>query len=299
MSPHERRLARSKSSSPLVLSRVRPLEAMTVPVAAALGRTLREPLRARVDIPVFDNSAMDGFAVHFADVDGCRARSSRPAHCRRRPARRHGARPAARPGAGGAHHDRVRPCRPPPTRSCRSKTPPAGSPTRSARSLVRRAPRARRRAHPASRRGRRRRRPSCLPRASARTAAARGGRGGGHRRRRRLASARASPSSRRGRSSCRPGSRSSAGRSPSRTANCSRASWPRRRAEVVLRLTVPDDGDGPLRAVAEACRSRRGRRRLHRRRERRSLRTRQADTRGHDGVHEGRACSRASRRDSV
>src|SRR5690606_25835140 len=37
-------------------------------VAAARGRTLREPLRARVDIPVFDNSAMDGFAVRFADV---------------------------------------------------------------------------------------------------------------------------------------------------------------------------------------------------------------------------------------
>lgn len=52
----------------LVLSRVRVLEAITVPVPAALGRTLREPLRARVDIPVFDNSAMDGFAVHYADV---------------------------------------------------------------------------------------------------------------------------------------------------------------------------------------------------------------------------------------
>lgn len=36
--------------------------------AELLGRTLRAPLRARVDIPVFDNSAMDGFAVRFADV---------------------------------------------------------------------------------------------------------------------------------------------------------------------------------------------------------------------------------------
>ena len=52
----------------LILSRVQVLEAITVPVAAGLGRTLREPLRAKVDIPVFDNSAMDGFAVHFADV---------------------------------------------------------------------------------------------------------------------------------------------------------------------------------------------------------------------------------------
>ncbi|MDL5351364.1 gephyrin-like molybdotransferase Glp [Microbacterium sp. zg-YB36] len=34
----------------------------------AAGRTLRQPVRAAVDIPVFDNSAMDGFAVRFADV---------------------------------------------------------------------------------------------------------------------------------------------------------------------------------------------------------------------------------------
>lgn len=52
----------------LVLARVEPLETMAVPVAAALGRTLRQPLRAQVDIPVFDNSGMDGFAVRFADV---------------------------------------------------------------------------------------------------------------------------------------------------------------------------------------------------------------------------------------
>lgn len=52
----------------LILSRVTVVPAGAVPVSAALGRTLREPLRARVDIPVFDNSAMDGFAVRFADV---------------------------------------------------------------------------------------------------------------------------------------------------------------------------------------------------------------------------------------
>ncbi|WP_243074075.1 gephyrin-like molybdotransferase Glp [Microbacterium sp. SS28] len=64
----------------LVLSRVRPLETTTVPVWAALGRTLREPLRARVDIPVFDNSAMDGFAVRFEDVAD--AASDRPVRLR-------------------------------------------------------------------------------------------------------------------------------------------------------------------------------------------------------------------------
>ncbi|WP_345800038.1 gephyrin-like molybdotransferase Glp [Microbacterium sp. AZCO] len=58
----------------LILARVSPVEAVTVPVPAALGRTLREPVRALVDIPVFDNSAMDGFAVRFADVQDAAAR---------------------------------------------------------------------------------------------------------------------------------------------------------------------------------------------------------------------------------
>lgn len=51
-----------------ILATVSPLEAFTVPVPAARGRTLSEPVTARVDIPVFDNSAMDGFAVLFDDV---------------------------------------------------------------------------------------------------------------------------------------------------------------------------------------------------------------------------------------
>ena len=52
----------------VVLAAVRPLAAETVPLGAGRGRTLAQPLRAQVDIPVFDNSAMDGFAVRFADV---------------------------------------------------------------------------------------------------------------------------------------------------------------------------------------------------------------------------------------
>lgn len=51
-----------------VLAAVEPLESERVALAAAHGRTLREPVRAAVDIPVFDNSAMDGFAVRFEDV---------------------------------------------------------------------------------------------------------------------------------------------------------------------------------------------------------------------------------------
>ena len=51
-----------------ILGAVRPLGAIDVPLAEASGRTPANPVLARVDIPVFDNSAMDGFAVRFADV---------------------------------------------------------------------------------------------------------------------------------------------------------------------------------------------------------------------------------------
>ncbi len=51
-----------------VLAAVRPLSTQRLEVAAAVGTTLREPVHAAVDIPVFDNSAMDGFAVRHVDV---------------------------------------------------------------------------------------------------------------------------------------------------------------------------------------------------------------------------------------
>ncbi len=44
------------------------LPAQKVEIGAAQGRVLASDVRAAVDIPVFDNSAMDGFAVRFADV---------------------------------------------------------------------------------------------------------------------------------------------------------------------------------------------------------------------------------------
>lgn len=42
--------------------------AETVTLAHAVGRTLAAPVIARVDVPLFDNSAMDGFAVRHVDV---------------------------------------------------------------------------------------------------------------------------------------------------------------------------------------------------------------------------------------
>jgi molybdopterin molybdotransferase len=54
----------------LVLSRVRPLAGESVPIGAAAGRVLAEPAAALVDLPPFDSSAMDGYAVRADDTPG-------------------------------------------------------------------------------------------------------------------------------------------------------------------------------------------------------------------------------------
>jgi molybdopterin molybdotransferase len=46
-----------------VLAACQPLSTERVPIEDALGRTLAEPLVALTDLPPFDNSAMDGYAV--------------------------------------------------------------------------------------------------------------------------------------------------------------------------------------------------------------------------------------------
>jgi molybdopterin molybdotransferase len=51
-----------------VLQRSRPLPAEPVPIAAAGGRVTAEDVLARVDLPPFASSAMDGFAVRAADL---------------------------------------------------------------------------------------------------------------------------------------------------------------------------------------------------------------------------------------
>ena len=53
-----------------VLDAVQVLEAETRAIRDAAGRTLADPATAAHDIPRFDNSAMDGFAVREADVAG-------------------------------------------------------------------------------------------------------------------------------------------------------------------------------------------------------------------------------------
>jgi molybdopterin molybdotransferase len=54
----------------LILGRVRPLPEETVALERAAGRVLAEGAVARVDLPPFASSAMDGFAVRSADVPG-------------------------------------------------------------------------------------------------------------------------------------------------------------------------------------------------------------------------------------
>ncbi|MBX3088231.1 MAG: molybdopterin molybdotransferase MoeA [Cryobacterium sp.] len=53
-----------------VLSALEPLEVLEVPLSEALGRTLAGNLPAAVDVPNFDNSAMDGYAVRREDLIG-------------------------------------------------------------------------------------------------------------------------------------------------------------------------------------------------------------------------------------
>ncbi len=42
-----------------------------IPLKSARGRILAEPVTSHLSFPHWDNSAMDGYAVRFADVEGC------------------------------------------------------------------------------------------------------------------------------------------------------------------------------------------------------------------------------------
>ena len=63
-----------------VLERCAPLGAETVPLEEALGRVLAEDVASAEQVPAFDNSAMDGFAVRAMDTRG--ATSEAPATLR-------------------------------------------------------------------------------------------------------------------------------------------------------------------------------------------------------------------------
>jgi molybdopterin molybdotransferase len=56
----------------LVLEHVAPLPSEKVELRASLGRVLAEDVASPEDVPAFDNSAMDGFAVRAAETRGAR-----------------------------------------------------------------------------------------------------------------------------------------------------------------------------------------------------------------------------------
>jgi molybdopterin molybdotransferase len=51
-----------------IVTLIHPGAAETIPLAQTLDRFLAEPVRAPIDLPSFDNSAMDGYAVRAEDV---------------------------------------------------------------------------------------------------------------------------------------------------------------------------------------------------------------------------------------
>jgi molybdopterin molybdotransferase len=69
----------------LVLAEVQPLPAEPVALERALGRVLAEDVRSDVDVPPFDSSAMDGYAVVAGDSGELRvideSRAGHPAGC--------------------------------------------------------------------------------------------------------------------------------------------------------------------------------------------------------------------------
>src|SRR3989338_2994037 len=52
----------------IILSAVKQVESENTPLIKSLGRVLSEDIHAGSDIPGFDNSAMDGYAVRFSDT---------------------------------------------------------------------------------------------------------------------------------------------------------------------------------------------------------------------------------------
>ena len=56
-----------------VLHGVVPLEAERIPLQHAMGRALAESVSSPIDLPLWDNSGMDGYAVRRADIRGANA----------------------------------------------------------------------------------------------------------------------------------------------------------------------------------------------------------------------------------
>ena len=72
MTNNETRLTSISVSEALenILAEFAPLEPVEVPLREALGLVLAEDVHSDIDIPPFDNSSMDGYALRAADLEG-------------------------------------------------------------------------------------------------------------------------------------------------------------------------------------------------------------------------------------
>jgi len=57
-----------KEAQEHILSQFKPLETKLIPLEFSIGHVLGEPVRANADLPGFDNSSVDGFAVRSVDL---------------------------------------------------------------------------------------------------------------------------------------------------------------------------------------------------------------------------------------
>src|SRR4028118_102691 len=66
-----------KEAESVILGLVQPLDGQldteVVDLSAATGRILAAPVTSQLDFPHWDNSAMDGYAVRYTDVQACNA----------------------------------------------------------------------------------------------------------------------------------------------------------------------------------------------------------------------------------
>jgi molybdopterin molybdotransferase len=60
-----------------ILAQFRPVEALPLAIDRVSGRVLAQDVTAGIDLPAFDNSSVDGFAVKAADVEGAGPASPR------------------------------------------------------------------------------------------------------------------------------------------------------------------------------------------------------------------------------
>jgi molybdopterin molybdotransferase len=61
----------AKQAEEIILGLVPTLDVETVDLSSVAGRVLAAPVTSELDFPHWDNSAMDGYAVRFADVQNC------------------------------------------------------------------------------------------------------------------------------------------------------------------------------------------------------------------------------------